>query len=72
MPTLLLGWNSVPRCRTIMLPARQAWPPLIFRPRYLGCAPPLLRELPPAFLVALQAHKRLYRCVHDQQHKPAL
>ena len=54
MPTLAPGWNSVPRCRTMMLPALHAWLLCSLTPRYLGCAPPLLCELPPAFLVALR------------------
>ena len=49
----------MPRCRTMMLPARHRWPPESFSPRYFGWAPPLLFEEPPAFFVALHVVREL-------------
>src|SRR2546422_174927 len=45
----------VPRCRTMMPPARIASPPYTLTPSRLACESRPLRELPPAFLCAMIA-----------------
>src|SRR5262247_4157368 len=44
----------VPNCRTIMLPARTVSPPNTFTPRLCPWLSRPLRELPPAFLWAIE------------------
>src|SRR5947208_10390284 len=53
MPTLSPGCHLVPRWRTMMLPARAAWPPNSFTPRRLLSLSRPLRDEPPAFLCAM-------------------
>lgn len=52
MPTFTPGWNSVPLCRTMMLPGAQRWPPYILMPRYFGFESLLFWVEPPCFLDA--------------------
>lgn len=52
MPTLGPGWNSVPRCRTMMLPGQQRCPPYSLTPRYLGSESLVFCVEPPCFLDA--------------------
>lgn len=52
IPTCNPGWNSVPRWRTIMLPATQHCPPYNLMPRYLGLESLLFCVEPPCFLEA--------------------
>ena len=52
MPTLAPGWNSVPRCRMMMLPGMHFCPPNSFTPRYLGCESLVFCVDPPCFLDA--------------------
>src|SRR5690606_6067037 len=53
MPTPLPAWNSVPRWRTMMLPAVACWPPYSFTPSRLASESRPLRVEPPAFLCAM-------------------
>ena len=53
MPTLVPGWNGVPRWRTMMLPALMTSPPYDLTPRRFDSESRPLRELPPAFLCAM-------------------
>src|SRR5271168_1538075 len=53
MPTLGPGCHWVPRCRTMILPARQASPPNFFTPRRWPAESRPLRDDPPAFLCAM-------------------
>lgn len=52
MPTLGPGWNSVPRCRTMMLPGLHRCPPNSLTPRYLGSESLVFCVEPPCFLEA--------------------
>jgi hypothetical protein len=60
MPTLAPGWNSVPRCRTMMLPASACAPPLSLTPSIFGLESLPFCVLPPAFFDALQHHDQRY------------
>src|SRR5258708_22473335 len=53
MPTLVPGCHWVPRCRTMILPARHASPPNFFTPRRWPAESRPLRDDPPAFLCAM-------------------
>src|SRR5689334_13002296 len=48
--TFVPGWNLVPRCITMMLPAVTNSPPKRFTPRYFGWESRPLREEPTPFL----------------------
>lgn len=52
MPTPEPGWNSVPRCRMMMLPGMQRCPPNSLTPRYLGLESLVFCVDPPCFLDA--------------------
>src|SRR5437016_2294934 len=53
MPTLAPGCTRVPRWRTRIWPALTRSPPNTFTPRRFDCESRPLRELPPAFLCAM-------------------
>lgn len=61
MPTLAPGWNSVPRCRMMMLPGMHSCPPNSFTPRYLGLESLVFCVEPPCFL---DAKRSCCHCVH--------
>src|SRR5439155_8258523 len=52
-PTLVPGWNLVPRWRTRISPALTTWPPNRFTPRRLALESRPLRELDAPFLCAM-------------------
>src|SRR5258705_12499142 len=58
--TFLPGWNFVPRCITMMLPAVTNSPPYRLTPRYLGFESRPLREEPTPFLRAMRASADLH------------
>src|SRR3989338_5269552 len=53
MPTFSPGWNSVPRWRTIMLPALINSPPYLLMPSRFECESRPLLVLPPPFFDAM-------------------
>src|SRR5688572_4434019 len=54
-PTLVPGWNLVPRWRTMMEPALISSPPNAFTPSILGWESRPLRVEPPPFFCAMSA-----------------
>src|SRR2546426_6797724 len=63
--TFVPGWNFVPRCRTMIVPAVTNSPAKRFTPRYLGPESRPLREEPTPFLCAMPSHSVLEFDVRD-------